>query len=55
MNLLETSPADWLRAMLEKAEGVREVGFDVPPFQRRLLLITASGQRFHVTVSRAEI
>lgn len=43
MNAIDASPADWLRAVLERQEGVRWVDFDVPPNSNRLTLCTSAG------------
>lgn len=50
MNLLDASPMDWLRSVLERQEDVREVSFGVPPNQEKLVLVTSSGVRYYVTL-----
>lgn len=50
MNLLETSPADWLRNLLAGQPGVVEAAFDLPPNQQEILVRTAAGQEFTVAV-----
>lgn len=50
MNLLDSSPADWLRAVLAGQPGVTEASFSIPPQDGRILIVTSSGQRLSVTV-----
>lgn len=50
MTAIDTTPADWLRALLRQQPDVRSADFDIPPHPSRILLTTASGQRLLVSI-----